>query len=394
MPHAMPHALRRVSWALALAACTAHGPAPARAEAEIAPPAVPGPRTTPSPPAAPSQVAHPPVAVAATPAGGDAEATADSPEPPEPTAARGPNLTAFDALEPDPPPPSLTRNSHYWVSNEHGHHLWREAVEGLGGGYVGVGTDQNYLLAAWARSEVVVLLDFDQAISDLHHVYFLLLRDAATPEDFLASWRPEAAPHVEARIALVYAEHPRREAITRAFRRSRKLVYARLRRVARTYRRLVVGTFLTDAAQYEHLRSLVLRGRVFTIRGDLTGDRAMRSVAAAFAAANVPVNVLYLSNAEQYFEYGPSFRRNVLALPFGPHAVVLRTLGWSGHGFVEGEKYHYNVQPAANFARWMRVRRVPSAGIMLSRKRPTDVPGSSILDYDPPPSPRPPVIAP
>ncbi len=280
------------------------------------------------------------------------------------------------------------------MSNEHSHFLWHDAIAGLGGGYVGVGTDQNYLLAAWARSEIVVLVDFDEAIADLHRVYGLLFADAATPEDFLASWRPDAAPHVEARIAIVYADHPRREAILRAFRRSRKLVYARLRRVAREYRKRDLATFLTDQDQYDHIRALWRAGRVFPVRGDLTGDAALRGIAAAFRTAQVPVNVLYLSNAEQYFEYGPSFRRNVIDLPFGERAVVLRTLGWSGHGFVEGEEYHYNVQPARNFALWMRVRRVPSAGLMLSKKRRTKIPGSSVLDHEPEPSKRPPEIAP
>lgn len=300
---------------------------------------------------------------------------------------------SFEAIPSDPPPPSLTRNSHYWVSNEHSHFLWHDAIAGVGGGYVGVGTDQNYLLAAWARSEIVVLMDFDEAISDLHRVYGLLFSDAQTPEDFVASWRPDAAPHVEARIALVYADDPRREDILRAFRRSRKLVYARLRRVVRTYRKRGIGTFLTDREQYDHVRDLWRNGRVFPVRGDLTGDATMRGIARAFAQANVPVNVLYLSNAEQYFDYGPSFRRNIVELPFGPHAVVLRTLGWSGHGFVEGEEYHYNVQPGDNFATWMRTRRVRSAGLMLSRKRSTDVPGSSILDHVPTPSKRPPELA-
>ena len=129
-------------------------------------------------------------------------------------------------------------------------------------------------------------------------------------------------------------------------------------------------------------------------RTQLDAERAMRDVAAALEAAQIPLNVLYLSNAEQYFDLIPSYRRNIAELPFGEHAWVLRTLGWSVHGFVEGEEYHYNMQPGRNFARWMRTRRVKHTGHMLTKKRATDTPGSSILDHVPEPSSRPPELAP
>ena len=47
------------------------------------------------------------------------------------------------------------------VGNEDHLDLFRPAVKDKGGLYIGVGTDQNYLLGAWARAEALVLMDFD-----------------------------------------------------------------------------------------------------------------------------------------------------------------------------------------------------------------------------------------
>src|SRR5690606_20098978 len=76
----------------------------------------------------------------------------------------------FEGLPRDPKPDALVRNSHYWISNELNQDLWYEHVADLGGAYLGVGTDQNYLLAGWAKSDLVVVVDFDEAIADLHQV--------------------------------------------------------------------------------------------------------------------------------------------------------------------------------------------------------------------------------
>ena len=48
---------------------------------------------------------------------------------------------AFSAIEPDPHPEKLTRDSHYWVSDEQRHDLFRESITNLGGIFIGLGTD-------------------------------------------------------------------------------------------------------------------------------------------------------------------------------------------------------------------------------------------------------------
>lgn len=301
---------------------------------------------------------------------------------------------AFLAIREDPAPPELTRNSHYWISNEHSHHLWRERLVGVGGAYLGVGSDQNYLLAGWARSQLLVLMDFDGAIGDLHRVYKVAFAAADTPEAFVALWGKTKEEELRALVEAAYTDPEVRKKTTRALKVARSLVYSRLSRTRRDYEKRGVPTFLTDQADYDHVRKLWADGRVFAVRGDLTGDATLVDVAAALEKADLRLGVLYLSNAEQYFDYGPAFRRNILRLPVQDNAVVVRTLGWKGHGFVEGETYHYTVQPAPKFAAWMRENRIASLGRMLHHKTPSTIAGSSVLDADPVASKKPPDIAP
>ena len=63
---------------------------------------------------------------------------------------------------------------------------------------MGVGTDQNYLIAGWSRPEVLVLMDFDQVVVDLHRVYQLAFLHAESPEAFL---RLSAEAFPAARVA-------------------------------------------------------------------------------------------------------------------------------------------------------------------------------------------------
>lgn len=366
---------------------TPHAPAAASQGAgDAAPPTVVAPMAA-TPVVTPPPADVTPVAVLAAPV---SEAASGDDFGPLPEAQRA----AFLAIREDPAPPELTRNSHYWISNEHSHHLWRERLAGIGGAYLGVGSDQNYLLAAWARSELLVLMDFDAAIGDLHRVYKVAFAAAADPATFLALWGKTKEEELRKLVEAAYDDPEVRKRATRALKVARALVYSRLSRTFRDYQKRGVPTFLSDQAEYDHVRKLWASGRVFAVRGDLTGDATLVDVAAALDKAGLRLGVVYMSNAEQYFDYGPTFRRNVLRLPFADDAVVVRTLGWKGHGFVEGETYHYTIQPARKFAAWMRENRIASLGRMLHHKKPSAIAGYSTLDADPIASRKPPDIAP
>ncbi|MCH9684795.1 MAG: hypothetical protein K0V04_25390 [Deltaproteobacteria bacterium] len=299
----------------------------------------------------------------------------------------------FANLPRDPKPDSLIRNSHYWISNELNQQLWHPHIADLGGAYLGVGTDQNYMLAGWAKSDLIVVVDFDIAIVDLHRVYTLFFEHAETFEDFMARWSPEREEEGLTLIDDNYAERDDYKRIRKAYKIARKLVWARLRTVRKAYTALGIPTFITDQAQYDHIRTLSRNGRIFAVRGDFTANETMMAVADAMTESGFAFNVIYLSNVEQYIDYTPEFRRNLSRQPVGDKGMVVRTLGWSAFGFAPEEEYHYNVQPAPKFTEWLKVSRVTNLPRMLHYRTRTDIEGLSLLDGEVRVAKRPPKIA-
>lgn len=317
-------------------------------------------------------------ALVSWPAAGPAHALEYPVTPLEPASAQ-----AFGAMRPDPPPRKLIRNTHYWTSNEWRHDLFLPQVAGLGGVHVGVGTDQNYLLAGWSRPQVLVLLDFDQAIVDLHRVYGVLFLRRSSPAGFIAAWHKDAADHVEALVRTELASRPDLERVVAVFRRARPIVRGRLVSARASYRTRGVATFLDSQEQYDWLRALWFSGRVFPLRGNLTGSEAVGDVGAAIRAAGLSLGTLYLSNAEQYFDYRDAFRKNIASLPSTRGSVVLHTLGWRSLGFADGD-YHYLWQSLDSFQRWLATTRVKSLGRMARWRERTDTRGLSRLPDAPP----------
>jgi hypothetical protein len=299
--------------------------------------------------------------------------------------ASEPALSAFASLPADPAPPELVRGMHYWMSNEDHLDLFYPSVKDKGGLYVGVGTDQNYLLGAWARAEALVLMDFDQSIVDLHRVYRVIFLAAETPEEFLRLWQLKSRPEVRRLIKEGYADKKHRFGALQAFATARWPVERRLLRVVEQMKKAALPCFLSDAAEYAHVRRLYQEDKVFMVRGDLTAKRTMSAVGQAATQAGKTVGVLYLSNAEQYFPYDAQYRANIRGLPFSESSVVLRTSGENGLKRVKGTYYHYNTQPGLNFAAWLAAdAKTPNARRMLLSTADSDtVRGLSRLELGP-----------
>jgi hypothetical protein len=281
------------------------------------------------------------------------------------------DLAGFAALPSDPMPVRTTRGAHYWVGNEDRLDLFAPdllALRGKGGVQVGVGTDQNWLFAGWSRPDVVVLMDFDQAIVDLQRVYLVAFQLADTREAFLALWCDVQRTALRQGVIARYRGAERDGALN-ALSIARWAIERRLRRLAANLASRGVASFLTDDDQYAWVRDLVRAGRAFAVRGDITGPRTMTAIADASRRAGLPVHMFYLSNAEQYFMYQKRTRENFLAFPFDAASIVLRTHSSSALTIADAtplpaaaeinrkyaivgksmDAYHYGVQTGASF---------------------------------------------
>ena len=316
----------------------------------------------------------------AAPAGAATPVAAPAPAPVEPAVAE-PVLTL-------PPPLSeaqraallaggderiVSKREHFTVSNEYRHDLWFPYLRGLGGAYVGVASDQNYTLMAVARSEVGYLLDLDRQVVRLHRVYMALIAASPGADEFLA--RFDATAERETRALLVaglsdMSERDRSEAL-RFVDDNRAALREYLGTVRGTRRGEQGVTWLSDPELYAYIRAMVAGGRLRPINGNLAGKTAMATIAASARALGLTVELLYLSNAEEYLSYTPDFVANVRGLPGAASSVVLRTIhdrfvGWESSG--DGDRrWNYQVQLLLDFQSRLAERKNNARAAMLER---------------------------
>ncbi len=250
--------------------------------------------------------------------------------------------SAFAGVAPDPAPQEITRDTHYLAGNEWHMDLFAPRVTGTGGTYVGVGADQNYLLAGWARSNLVLLTDFDQWIVDLHAIYAVAFAKADNPEAFIDFWHRKSPRAAIAAIRELTPDPKRAQRLVSLYKFARVKVFVRLTKLRDDMAKRNVASLLTSQEDYDHVRGLSRSGRIIATRADLTKSGALRQLADVLGEAALPVHVMYMSNAEQYFAYRPVFRANVQAWPASTKALVLRTRPMA-------RDYTYVVQPLDEF---------------------------------------------
>ncbi len=336
-------------------------PVPEAPAAAVAPAPAPEPAPAPDPEPASVAIAGPP---APAPASSDQRTVLfASPEDPEPP-VRGGIAKALEGVS-------------YIVGNEWSLDAFRPAIADLGGGYIGVGPDQAYLLIGWQRPQFAWLIDYDPKVMRVHAMYRAVLEHAETRAEFLAAFEREHAD----RISKVLARHedPR---LRRLYRNNRDMFRWRLRTVERNLQRRGIDGWLTDDATYAYVREMVLGDRVRPLRVDLNEAAGMAGIADAAHKLGVPIRVVYLSNAEEYWSaYAPQFKRNLDALPTDDRSVLLRTrLVWQVN-----RDYVYNAQPLANFRAWLAMPEVHTLEDIVGEKPAAEKDRVNFIMSDAPP---------
>ncbi len=270
----------------------------------------------------------PPASAVALPTAEIASPPPLPPSPPEvPAGLSEAEITRlFFAIAPDPAPASITQNTHFVVSNEDRPQVFRERVSGRGGVYVGVGAEQGFLFAGWARSEGMFLLDFDEWVVVVNEVHGLVFEHARTPDELYALWGPDHRAEIEGWLKERSTDGADLARKMKIYDHGRPKVEYRLKWLRRYLGSLQVPFFANDQAELDHVAGLWKKKRVRSVRGDLTASGALRAFGDVARRAGWTVRVLYLSNAEQYFAYDTgAFRDNLASLPFDDRSIVLHT---------------------------------------------------------------------
>lgn len=265
-------------------------------------------------------------------------------------------------------PPANDRNlrvNHYPASNERRIDFFYDHIKGIKGIYIGVGTDQNLTFLAWARSDFAYLMDFDIVAVYVNKIHLFFISQSPTILEFGNYWKRN---NQKASFKILKKKFEKQndwklyqQAWKIAFRGESDVPerFGELRYMARHFK---LKTFTNNPEDYSFIRKMVLNHKIQAISGDLKGFKTMQNIARRSLKMNLPVRVLYLSNAEDYFRYPENMRKNYLALPVDDKSVVIRTISVGARylGFPKGEKFpesgplHYNVQSLKTFQSWMR----------------------------------------
>jgi len=248
--------------------------------------------------------------------------------------------------EEDPP---IEVETHYIQSNETRHDLYFPYIEKIGGAYMGVGSDQNYTMAAKAGAELMFLMDIDTRVVDLHRMYAVFIPNAETPDELLRRWAEEHRLDSEAELerGLAHLDEGERRRILRGYRNGRETVYRHLLRVIGRKRDGAPTSWLSDPTLYDHVRTLYSTGRVRVMVGNLAGSASVDTVGRAARSLDIPVRTVYFSNAEEYFKYRKDFVRSIRSLAADERSMVLRTI--YSQAWEHADLWAYQVQPLLDF---------------------------------------------
>ncbi|MEZ4313395.1 MAG: SUMF1/EgtB/PvdO family nonheme iron enzyme [Polyangiaceae bacterium] len=214
----------------------------------------------------------------------------------------------------------------YLTTNEPDQHLWAPYVRHVGGGYVGIGADQNYSLIAQARSRFAWLFDYDPQVVRLHLLLRAVILASPTAKDLVEAFAVANAAKTRAAIA-EHTPPEEKEAVLRVLLNARDLLHADYSKrmktpegARRTY------DWLSNPESYRYIRLLYQQGRIQPLKGNLLTDKILPSIAKNARSLGIQVAVLYTSNADDQWQLTPQFRANIVGLPFEERTVWLRTV--------------------------------------------------------------------
>ncbi len=284
-------------------------------------------------------------------------------------------LQVLSAIQEDPEPEVLyavhteTIGRHYLVSDEKHPDLFKESIENKGGTYIGVGFDQGYLYIGWQRPSLAFFIDYDPWIVLNHRVLAEVMKicdqSQCLYDHFAKKDVADAFLDSQQAIDAGFSDKETKYRIKR-------LRYAVVQALSKL-RSSELKTMMNDAEIYNTVRNLLLSGRLRILQANLLETGGIQSIANAMKQLKAEVQTLYLSNAEQYWNYSDQFKANMLALPFTKDGIIMRTRAT----YPRNSDYRYSIQPAAIFQAWMahpKTREVKSMIKHVSIRKPDQFP--------------------
>ncbi|MCX7633762.1 MAG: hypothetical protein N2Z22_10570 [Turneriella sp.] len=202
-------------------------------------------------------------------------------------------------------------------------------------------------------------MDFTRVVVAANKIHIAFLKRLSSPEEHRAMWdSKKSASQVEAILNEEFKADGELDFIRKSYRKASPYLLKTFGLLDQLSRKKPLKFWLNDPEQYAYLKQLALAGRIRALRGDLNGKVTVAGIAAAARRMQIPMHILYFSNAEEYFHgYKPEFRASFRQMPVDGRSLVLRTISfwrnrfrWAEDSHLSTDRgFHYSIQPAEHF---------------------------------------------
>ncbi|MBX3723866.1 MAG: hypothetical protein KF713_18615 [Turneriella sp.] len=305
---------------------------------------------------------------AGTAAPGAATAGATAPGATTSAAAAGDRQAIFLGSPEETLKPTIWDTGDTTVTNEDRLEIYEPHIRGIGGGYFGVGSIQNFTLAAWARSEYIWLMDFTRVVVAANKIHTAFLKRLKTPAEHRLMWdKKKSAAAADKIFDEEFKGSDELPFIKESYRKASGYLIITFGFLDKLTKKRPYKFWLNDQEQYDYLKGLALAGRIRALRGDLNGPTTVTGIATAAKQMGVPLRILYYSNAEEYFKgYKEPFKKSFSQMPVDDKSFVVRTISFNKGKFRWAEDsdlstdrgFHYSLQPATEFVEALKLAQV------------------------------------
>ena len=244
---------------------------------------------------------------------------------------------------------------HYVKSNEKRHDVFRKYIRNVGGAYAGVGSDQNFSMMAMARSKIAFMFDYDPVVVWINHVHRAFILHSPTRAEYLAKWEFKNWKTSYKLLKKEYKKHPEKAKIAWTYRNWMYVMNRYLKRRVGIHKRLMkkgkplYANWLDKASTYNYIREMFRNNRIRIMKGDLLLNKSLQGIGKATHKMKIPLRILYLSNAEQFWGYTRQFRKNIRSFNMDKDSIILRTLGSRRYGAPLHYIWIYIIQRGLHF---------------------------------------------